>query len=114
MDTYCLLHLNLVDLYAKELVLELCVEEELVSILHLLPFGALEEDAGFAAGQGLQRPPQLAVLYACGHPDVLEAEAVPFIEHEQHQRLEQGHLELLLPLKEQEPLKCVCQPADTW
>lgn len=37
---------------------------------------------------------------ARGRSYLFEAEPVPVIEHEQHQRLEEGHLELLLPLEE--------------
>lgn len=36
--------------------------------------------------------------YASGHFYFFKAKSIPFVEHEQHQRLEEGYLELLLPL----------------
>lgn len=64
--TYCFLHLDLVDFDAEEFVFEVVVEVEAVSVLHVFPSGVLVEDAGFSAGQGLQRTPELALLCA-GH-----------------------------------------------
>ena len=34
-----LLHLDLIDLYSEQLVFEVCIEDELSSIFHLLSFG---------------------------------------------------------------------------
>lgn len=59
---YRFLHLDLIDLDAEQLVLKFIVEIEPVSILNIFPTGVLVEDAGFSAGQGLQRTPELSVL----------------------------------------------------
>lgn len=59
---YRFLHLDLIDLDAEQLVLKLIVEIEPVSVLNIFPTGVLIEYAGFSAGQGLQRTPELSVL----------------------------------------------------
>lgn len=46
--------------------------------------------------------PRTPPTYASGHFYLFEAEPVPLVEHEQHQRLEERHLELLLALEEKE------------
>lgn len=60
--TYGFLHLDLIDLDPKQLVLELSIEDESVSIFDLPPSGTFDQHARPPAGQGLQRPPQLAAL----------------------------------------------------
>lgn len=59
---YRFLHLDLIDLDAEQLVFKIIVEIEPVSVLNIFPTGVLVEDAGFSAGQGLQRTPELSVL----------------------------------------------------
>lgn len=48
--------------------------------------------------------PRTPPTYASGHFYLFEAEPVPLVEHEQHQRLEERHLELLLALEEKEAI----------
>lgn len=62
MFTYSFLHLDLVDLYPKQLMLELAIEDEPVPIFHLFSFRAFNQNTRSATGQGLQRPSQLTVL----------------------------------------------------
>lgn len=45
-------------------------------------------------------PDSRTLTYSRGHFYFFKAERIPFVEHEKHQRLEEGHLELLLSLKE--------------
>lgn len=40
----------------------------------------------------------MCLTYACGSADLIHAEFLSLIEHQQHQRLEQRHLQLFLPL----------------
>lgn len=45
--------------------------------------------------------------YPSGHFYIFKAESIPFVEHEKHQSLEEGHLELFLPLsKENRHIMC--------
>lgn len=60
---YRFLHLDLIDLDAEQLVLKFTVEIEAVSVLHIFAAGVLVENAGFPAGQRLQRTPELFVLW---------------------------------------------------
>lgn len=50
--------------------------------------GLLQEHADLAAGQGLQRAPQLCILYPRGLPDLLEAERRSVVEQRQHNCLQ--------------------------
>ena len=59
---YRFLHLDLVDLDAEQLVPEVLVEVEAVSVLHVLPAGVLVEDTGLTASQRLERTLQLPFL----------------------------------------------------
>lgn len=61
---YRFFHLNLIDLDAKELVFEVVVEIETVSILHIFPSRILVKDTCFPTGQGLQGTPELTLLCA--------------------------------------------------
>lgn len=60
--TYGFLHLDLIDLYSEQLVFEVCIEDELISVFHLLPFGTFNQDPGFTTGERLQCSSQLTVL----------------------------------------------------
>lgn len=62
--SYRFFHLDLINLDAKQLVSEVVVEIETVSVLHVLPARVLVEDAGLSAGQGLQGPSELSLLCA--------------------------------------------------
>lgn len=124
--------MNLINLDAKELVFEVVVEVEAVSVFHVFPAGVLVEDACLSAGQGLQGASELSLLCArsertavtqqkspatithftifsvffsegtdaSGRADLLHAEFFPLVEHQQHQCLEEGNLQLLLALRE--------------
>lgn len=61
---YCFFHLDLINLDAKQLVFEVVVEIEAVSVLHVLPPGVLVKDAGLSAGQGLQGSSEFSLLCA--------------------------------------------------
>lgn len=126
---YRFLHLDLVDLNAEQFVFEIIVEIETVSILHVFSPRVLVEDSCFSAGQWLQSTPELSLLctgesdnviqqvpltqqnscatylktcvtYASGSANLLHAELLSFIEHQQHQCLEQRDLQLLLTLQD--------------
>lgn len=60
--TYSFLHLDLIDLYSEQLVFEVSIENELISIFHLLSFGTFNQHPCFPTGQRLQRSSQLTVL----------------------------------------------------
>lgn len=108
---------------------EVVVEIEAVAVLHVLPSRVLVEDPGLAAGQGLKGPPEFSLLCARfrqdnsgyttetqpphshsvvwlllftdagGRANLFHAEIFSLVEHQQHQRLEEGHLQLLLALR---------------
>ena len=59
---YRLFHLDLVDLDAEQLVFEVLVEVEAVSVLHVFPPGVLVEDTGLSTCQRLERTLQLPLL----------------------------------------------------
>ena len=61
---YRLLHLDLVDLDAEQLVFKIIVGIKAVSVLHVFPSGVLVKDSCFPAGQGLQRTLELSLLCA--------------------------------------------------
>lgn len=60
--THRLLHLNLVDFDAEKFMLEVVVEVEVVSVLHVFPSGIFIKYASFPTCQGLQRASQLTLL----------------------------------------------------
>lgn len=49
--------------------------------------GLLGDDACFAAGEGLQRAPQLTIFYTAGFFDVLQRQCIRVVEQHQHHRL---------------------------
>lgn len=59
---YRFFHLNLVDLYPEELMSEIIITCELITVFHIFAFGAFSQDSGFATSQRLKCPPQLSVL----------------------------------------------------
>lgn len=95
---YRLLQLYLIDLDAEQLVGEVGVEDESVVVGDVAALGVLLDDAGLAAGERLEGPPELAVLDVRRRLDLLERHAVRLVEQEQHQRLEQRDLQLFVAL----------------
>lgn len=61
-ETYRLLHLNLIDFNAEQLMFEVVVEVEAVSVLYVFPSGIFIKNASFPACQGLQCAFQLTLL----------------------------------------------------
>lgn len=55
--TYRLLHLNLIDPYSKELMLEVIIENKLVAIVYIFTLRSLNKDSGSATSQRLERSP---------------------------------------------------------
>lgn len=73
---------------------EVGVVDELVVVCHILPARNFLKNPSLAAGQRLQRPPELRVLDVGQVFDLRQRQGVGVVEDEQTQRLEQRHLQL--------------------
>ena len=83
--------------------MEVSVEGESVTRFHLLASWALVEDTRLATREGLEGARQLGVLDRRSVLDLIQTQLVCLIEQQQHQRLEQRHLQLLASLR-----ACMC------